>query len=146
MARKKPTMAQVQLHLQLYDLRREARLREARDWFLHQKSPEQGGQPPQPGSKEETFARMVISYWDQACLLVLYGLLHEEFFFQTTNEFFFVWERIKPQAPVFRQHFRNPHLCESLEKVSDRYVKWSERQAPGYLDAVRQYMKQFANA
>jgi len=29
----KPTHEQAQLHLQVYDLRREARLREARDWF-----------------------------------------------------------------------------------------------------------------
>ena len=30
----KPTHEQAQLHLQLYDLRREARLRQARDWFF----------------------------------------------------------------------------------------------------------------
>jgi len=29
----KPTHEQAQLHLQVYDLRREARLRQARDWF-----------------------------------------------------------------------------------------------------------------
>ena len=29
----KPTHEQAQLHLQIYDLRREARLRQARDWF-----------------------------------------------------------------------------------------------------------------
>ena len=29
----KPTNEQAQLHLQVYDLRREARLRQARDWF-----------------------------------------------------------------------------------------------------------------
>ena len=30
----KPTYEQAQLHLQVYDLRREARLRQARDWFF----------------------------------------------------------------------------------------------------------------
>ena len=34
MAAKKPTMAQAELQLKLYDLRREARLRQARDWVL----------------------------------------------------------------------------------------------------------------
>ena len=29
----KPTHEQAQLHLQVYDLRREERLRKARDWF-----------------------------------------------------------------------------------------------------------------
>ena len=30
----KPTHEQAQLHLQIYDLRREERLRQARDWFF----------------------------------------------------------------------------------------------------------------
>ena len=30
----KPTHEQAQLHLQVYDMRREAKLREARDWFF----------------------------------------------------------------------------------------------------------------
>ncbi len=30
----KPTHEQAQLHLQTYDLRREARLRQGRDWFF----------------------------------------------------------------------------------------------------------------
>ncbi len=30
----KPTHEQAQLHLQIYDMRREARLRQARDWFF----------------------------------------------------------------------------------------------------------------
>ena len=30
----KPTYEQAQLHLQIYEMRREARLRQARDWFF----------------------------------------------------------------------------------------------------------------
>ena len=30
----KPTHEQAQLHLQVYEMRREARLRQARDWFF----------------------------------------------------------------------------------------------------------------
>lgn len=30
----KPTHEQAQLHLQVFDMRREARLRQARDWFF----------------------------------------------------------------------------------------------------------------
>jgi hypothetical protein len=32
---KKPTYEQAQLHLQVYEQRRETRLREARDWFFN---------------------------------------------------------------------------------------------------------------
>ena len=142
MAKKKPTTAQVQLHLQLYDLRREARLRQAREWFLKNyfvATPEDMQRLAPPGSQEDASLRMMISYWDQACLLLEYGLLHEELFFQTTNEFFFVRERLKPLAPVFRQFFRNPHLSENLEKASQRYEKWAERLAPGYVAVIRQW-------
>jgi len=31
---------------------------------------------------------MVLSYWEQACALLNYGLLHEDLFFQTSGEFF----------------------------------------------------------
>ena len=90
--------------------------------------------------------RMVVSYWDQACLLLRYGLLHEELFFQTTNEFFFVWERIKPLAPAFRKMLRNPHLSENLERASERYEKRAERQAPGYIEAICRYVQEVAKA
>jgi len=47
----KPTHEQSQLHLQVYDLRREARLREARDWFqksYHAETMEEAMRSPPP--------------------------------------------------------------------------------------------------
>ena len=69
MAKGKPTVAQAQLQLQLYDLRREARIRQAREWYLQSFFPEtledlQRLAPP--GSQENASMRMVVSYWDQA--------------------------------------------------------------------------------
>ncbi len=149
MAKGKPTPAQAQLHLQLYDLRREARMRQAREWFIANffpASPEDSQRLAPPGSQEHAFMRMVLSYWDQACILLNYGLLHEELFFQTSGEFFVVWERIKPVVPVYRQQFRNPHMSENLEKAAQRFQKWMERRAPGHLDMLRQYLLQFRKA
>ena len=149
MAKGKPTVAQAQLQLQLYDLRREARIRQAREWYLENFFPEtmedlQRLAPP--GSQENVSMRMVVSYWDQACLLANYGLLHEDLFFLTGGEFFRVWERIEPVVGAMRQGFRNPHMFSNLEKAAQRYKKWSERRAPGSLDAMRQYMQQSRKA
>ena len=141
MAAKKPTTAQAQLQLQLYDLRREPRLREAREWFLRTYTPENAQQVAPPGSEGNTFARMVISYWDQACLMVEYGLLHEEFFFLSSNEFWMVWERIQPNIGLIREALHNKHTFEALEKVSKRYAKWAERRSPGFLAAVSGYFR-----
>ena len=49
----KPTHEQAQLHLQVYDLRREARLRQARDWFQQNYRAETMAKthPPERGKK-----------------------------------------------------------------------------------------------
>ena len=87
----KPTHEQAQLHLQLYDMRREARLRQARDWFFQHYFPsnlDDAMRIAAPGTENGTFAMMVFGYWDQACALLNYGLLHEDLFFETSGEFF----------------------------------------------------------
>ncbi len=95
----KPTHEQAQLHLQVYDLRREARLREARDWFqqnYHADTFEEAARLMGPGTKEGQYIGKVIGYWEQACALLNYGLLHDGLFFETSGEFFGVWELLKP--------------------------------------------------
>ena len=76
----KPTYEQAQLHLQVYDQRREAKLRQARDWFFknyHVTSLDDAMRVAPMGSESGAFASMVISYWEQACALLNYDLLHE---------------------------------------------------------------------
>src|SRR4029434_6287251 len=90
----KPTHEQAQLHLQVYDLRREARLRQARDWFQQNYSAEtfeDAMRIAPPRTENAAFVGMVIGYWEQACALLNYGLLHEDLFFETSGEFFGVW-------------------------------------------------------
>jgi len=141
----KPTHEQAQLQLQLYDLRREARLREARDWFFKNyfvDSFEDSMRIAAPGTETGTFAMMVFGYWDQACALLNYGLLHEDLFFETSGEFFGVWERIKPIIQQGRQQFVNKQFLAHLEKAANRYETWIEARSPGHLAAMRQWMKQ----
>lgn len=147
MAKRKPTFAQAQLQLQLYDLRREAKLRQAREWFLGSyfvSAPEDAQRLAPPGSPEEVFLRMVFSYWEQVCHMLRYGLLHEDLLFQTTNEFFLVWDRVKAGMPGFRKLIRNPHHFENLEWAAKRYENWANRRSPGFLDMVRHFMNQSA--
>ena len=141
----KPTHEQAQLHLQLYDLRREPRLRQARDWYFKNyffDSLDDAMRVCAPGSEGGTNAMMVWSYWDQACALLNYGLLHEDLFFETSGEFFPVWEQVKPIIPEGRKRFANPHFLEHLERAAQRFEKWIEERSPGQLAAMRQFMKQ----
>ncbi len=121
----KPTHEQAQLHLQVYEQRREARLRQARDWFFKNYFVENFDDSMRiaaPGTENGTHAMMVLSYWEQACALLDYGLLHEDLFFETSGEFFGVWELAKEAA--------------------QRYEAWSETRSPGHIAAMREFMKQ----
>ena len=106
----KPTHEQAQLQLKLYDLRREPRLRQARDWFFKNyfaDSLDEAMKVAPMGSEAGTNFMMVVSYWDQACAMLNYGLLHEDLFFETSGEFVGVWERLKAAIPEARQRFMN---------------------------------------
>ncbi len=141
----KPTHEQAQLHLQVYDLRREARLRQARDWFQQNYRAETFDEAMRIapfGTEKGTFFGMVIGYWEQACALLNYGLLHDDLFFETSGEFFGVWELLKPVVPEFRERFVDPNLLANLEKAAQRYEAWSERRSPGHIAAIRQFMQQ----
>ena len=141
----KPTHEQAQLHLQVYDLRREARLRQARDWFqqnYYAETVEEAMRIGAPGTEHGAFLGMVIGYWEQACALLNYGLLHEDLFFETSGEFFGVWEQLKAVVPKFREQFHEPNMLANLEKAAKRFEEWSEKRSPGHIAAMRQFMQQ----
>ena len=84
------THEQGQLQLELYDLRREAKLRQARDWYFRNyfaDTLEEGMRIAGPGTENGALVMMVWSYWEQACAYLNHGLLHEDLFFETSGEF-----------------------------------------------------------
>lgn len=143
----KPTHEQAQLHLQLYDLRREARMRQAREWFFknyYAETFEQAMKVSPMGTEAGAFFMQVVSYWEQACALLNSGLLNEELFFHTSGEFFGVWERLKPSMGEARQYFKAPTFACEMEQAAKKYEVWMEKRAPGHIAAMREWMKQMA--
>ena len=141
----KPTDEQGRLHLQIYEMRREPRLRQARDWFFRNyfaESFDEAMRIAAPGTEGGTFAMMVFSYWDQACAFLNHGLLHEDLFFETNGEFFAVWERVKPGIKEGRERWSNTGFLAHVEKAAKRYEAWMETRSPGHLAAMREFMKQ----
>jgi hypothetical protein len=141
----KPTHEQAQLHLQVYEMRREARLRQARDWFFGNyfaDNMDEAMRLAAPGTEAGAFAMMVFGYWDQACAFLNYGLLHEDLFFETSGEFFGVWERVKPTIEEGRELFKNKQFLAHVEKAAGRYEKWIEARSPGHIAAMREFTKQ----
>jgi hypothetical protein len=142
-----PTHEQGELQLKIFDLRREPRLRQARDWFTKNffaNTMEEALRVAPMGTEAGTSFMMVASYWDQACAYLNHGLLHEDLFFETNGEFFFVYERLKPTLEEGRRMFSSPLFLANLEKAAKRFETWIEERAPGHLAAMRQMMKQMA--
>ncbi len=140
-----PTHEQARLHLQVFEERREARLRQARDWFFKNyiaNTWDEAMRLAAPGTEGGTNFMMVTAYWEQARALLNYGLLHEDLFFETSGEFFGVFERIRPTLAEGRKVFHNPLFLAHLEKAAQRYEAWMEKRSPGTIAAMREFMKQ----
>ena len=141
----KPTHEQAQLHLQVYDLRREERLRQARDWFQQNFKPQSFDDITRiapSGTEKATFVGMVFGYWEQACTLLNYGLLHEGLFFETSGEFFGVYDQIKNILPEFREKMGDKFMMSNLEQAAQRFEKWSNKRSPGSIEKMREFMNQ----
>jgi hypothetical protein len=141
----KPTHEQAQLQMQVFEQRREARLRQARDWFFKSYFADNWNDAMRvaaPGTEGGTNFMMVVSYWEQTCALLNYGLLHEDLFFETSGEFFGVWERIKPTITEGREQWANKQFLAHLEKAAQRFEAWMDKRSPGHLTKMRGFMKQ----
>ncbi len=145
MATTKPTQEQARLHLQLFEMRREPRLRQARDWFFKNyfaDTMDEAMKIAPMGSEGGTFVMMVFSYWDQTCAFLNYGLLHEDLFFETTGEFFGVWEMVRSHIQEGRERFANKFFLAHLEKTAKRFETWIENRSPGHIANMRKMMKE----
>lgn len=145
--REHPDHHDAELLLRLYDLRREAKLRQARDWFQREfqaASWEEFFQRWPRGSEENTFFRMAVSYWEMAASIVNHGLIKEEFFFENTGEFWAVWEKIKQLASAVREEYKNPLMWKNLETLAGKYEQWMAKRAPDALDALRRRFQEAA--
>jgi hypothetical protein len=141
------THEQVNLMLHLYELRREAKLREAREWVsanLHPKSPEDAMRLAPPGSKENAYVRMVMSYWEMAASIANRGLVDEELFFENSGEQWGVWEQLKPIVGAWRTMFLNPQFLGNLEEHCRRLEVWWEKRNPGSVEALRKMYAQMS--
>jgi len=143
------THEQAELMLKLYELRREARLRQARAWFMDEfnvTTVEEFQTKYLPGSEENISFRMVVSYWEMCANIVNRGLIDEEFFFENQGEQWLVFEKVKPVLLGWRAAFKNPLILANLEEHCKRLEAWREKRAPGSTEAMRQMFQQMAKA
>jgi hypothetical protein len=143
------TYDDVNLIIKIYELRREPKLREARDWFNTQfraKTLKEFMERYPPGSEGNANIRMVMSYWDMVASFITSGVLNEDLFFQSGGEMLSCWEKIRGVNQEFRELMKNPLIGKNLEEIAARYVAWYNRKAPGAYDAMLAMMESEMNA
>jgi hypothetical protein len=136
-----PDNYDAELLLRLYDLRREAKLRQGREWLIREfkaKSFDEYLAQAPPGSEENALMRMTVSYWEMAASLVNHGLINEDLFFENTAEFWIVWEKVRNLAPTLREKNKNPMSWKNLETLAEKYEQWMAKRAPEALESLRQ--------
>jgi hypothetical protein len=129
------------LILKLYELRREAKMREARSWFIGF-TPESADEILQTlGGPRNADFRMVATYWDMAASLVLHGAIDEQMFHDANGEHIAVFAKLQPFLAEYREKTKLPHYLKSLETLVMRIPNVQER-----LTATRTRLKATAAA
>ena len=122
-----PTIDDANLVLRLYELRREEKLRAAREWFRTKFFPasiEDVKRVVATPGEENTNYRMVTTYWDMACSFVASGVLHPDLFLQSGSESLMVWSRLEEFVPRIRSE-GTPWFLANIEKTI-AMVPWSQ--------------------
>ena len=106
------------LNLQLFDLRREPVLREARAWFLIEFNPETFTEfvALVSGERNASF-RMVLGYWDMAASLVTTGAIDGDAFRAAHGEIIGTFSKVHPFLEELRAASGESEFCKHLEAV-----------------------------
>jgi hypothetical protein len=129
---KKATAADAEAILKLYDLRREAEMRKARDFVGIQFWPESADEFVQiamdMGSQHSAWLRQVGSYWNMAAAMALAGAINADLFLEPncSGEMYFVFAKVKPFLKELRKKMDSPEFFASVEKVIDSSKKSRE--------------------
>jgi hypothetical protein len=107
-----------QLNLQLFELRREPLLRQARAWFIAEFHPETFDEARKLTSGEQNaWFRMVVSYWDMAASLVTSGAIDADAFLAANGEIVAAFSKIQPILSDIRTALGEPTYCKHMETV-----------------------------
>ncbi|HLY19863.1 MAG TPA: hypothetical protein VKR61_21700 [Bryobacteraceae bacterium] len=134
--------AEAELILKLYELRREATMRQARGWYFREFNPETRADVDKAMFGEHSgHLRMVISYWDMAAALVNNGAISSEFFADTNSEHIGVFSKLEPALLEEMRQAYGAQWFANVEKLIDATPGGREQVA-----VARERMKKYRAA
>ena len=106
------------LNIQLFDLRREPVLREARAWFTMEFNPETFAElVALAGGERNAWFRMVLGYWDMAASMVTSGAIDAEAFLAAHGEIVLTFSKVQPFLGELRLATGESNFCSHIEAV-----------------------------
>ena len=106
--------------LKLYEIRGEARMREARAWFFSEFAPRSGKDIVRlltSGERQSAFYRMVVSHWEVAASFVNNGGIDERLFIEGNTEHVVVYAKLQPFLGEVREAIGEPDYLAHLERL-----------------------------
>ena len=119
------------LILKLFELRREEKMRKARDWYFAEFNPQSFADFNAAMFGENgAYLRMVVSYWEMAAALVKNGAVSLELFSDSNGEHIGVFAKVELLLGEIRSAY-GPKFAANLEKLIDATPDGRKRTAAG---------------
>jgi hypothetical protein len=147
---KKATIADAQLIVQLYDLRRESEMRKARNWWAGEFFPQNADDFLKVawamGTQENAWLRQVGGYWGMVASFVNQGALNEQLFLAPgfSGEMFLLYAKIHPFIKELRAKLDDPNAFKELETAIMR-TKWGRNRLQFTIQRVAKMRERRAN-
>lgn len=147
---KKPTAADAEIILKLYDLRREAEMRKARNWWLTQFWPESADDviklASALGTQENNWLRQVGGYWEMAASMAVRGAINVDLFLEPSfsGEMFFFYSKFRPFLKELREKMQAPNMFRNVEtlinssKAAREFLKQTETRVAARKKAMKE--------
>lgn len=116
--------------LRLYDLRREAVLRQARKWMVMEFSPKTAEEFMEvvSGSKpeENAYFRQATSYWEMAASLVIHGAVNADLFLDSNGEGIYIFAKYHSFQDAYQSKMGRPFMRRTAQLI-ETYPAAKER-------------------
>ena len=116
----KDPIRQAELIVKLYELRREAVMREARSYVGGKFMPQSVDELVDivtAGTIQSGFVLQVYGYWDMVAAFVSNGALDAQIVYDTCQEMYFQYAKIQPYVAGFRERMHLPEFLISIERM-----------------------------
>jgi hypothetical protein len=128
--------------MQLYELRREDKLREARTYVIRAFNPESVEDVAAVMQTDDyTYVRMVVGYWDMAASFVQHGAIDKGMFRDSSGEMLATYSKFEHIIEELREALGQPGLLKNVEAVAADWPGAKERMA-----GMREYFADLAKA